>query len=100
MKHISAQTVSWCSIVLEGLFILFLYALLYANVQSIERMVGESREAHLPAIQDGQRTLLNLEYLRHSVALLRQAPNEEFLRGALTGIRALLAEVSFDRRVE
>lgn len=100
MKHISAQTVSWCSIVLEGLFILFLYALLYANVQSIERMVGESREAHLPAIQDGQRTLLNLEYLRHSVALLRQAPNEEFLRGALTGIRALLAEVSFDRRVD
>lgn len=99
MKHISARTVSWCSLALEGLFLVILYALLYANVQSIERMVGESREAHLPSIQEGQRTLLNLEYLRHGVTLLRQAPNEELLRGTLTGIRALLAELSFERRV-
>ena len=63
-------------------------------------MVGESREAHLPSIQEGQRTLLNLEYLRHSISLLRQAPNEEFLRSTMIGIRALLAEVVFDRRVD
>ena len=100
MKRFSARTVSWYSIVLEGLFIVVVYAFLYVNVQSIERMVGESREAHLPSIQEGQRTLLNLEYLRHSVSQLRQAPNEEYLRSTYTGIRALLAEISFDKRVD
>ena len=100
MKRFSARTVSWYSIVLEGLFIVVVYAFLYASVQSIERMVGESREAHLPSIQEGQRTLLNLEYLRHSVSQLRQAPNEEYLRSTYTGIRALLAEISFDKRVD
>lgn len=100
MKRFSARTVSWYSIVLEGLFIVVVYAFLYANVQSIERMVGESREAHLPSIQEGQRTLLNLEYLRHAVSQLRQAPNEEYLRSTFTGIRALLAEISFDQRVD
>ena len=53
MKRFSARTVSWYSIVLEGLFIVVVYAFLYVNVQSIERMVGESREAHLPSIQEG-----------------------------------------------
>lgn len=100
MKRFSARTVSWYSIVLEGLFIVVVYAFLYASVQSIERMVGESREAHLPSIQEGQRTLLNLEYLRHSVSQLRQAPNEEYLRSTYTGIRALLAEISFDKRMD
>ena len=100
MKRFSARTVSWYSIVLEGLFIVVVYAFLYVNVQSIERMVGESREAHLPSIQEGQRTLLNLEYLRHSVSQLRQAPNEEYLRSTYTGIRVLLAEISFDKRVD
>ena len=100
MRRFSAQTVGWYAIVLEVLFIVVLYVLLYANVQSIERMVGDSREAHLPSIQEGQRTLLNMEYLRHAVSLLRQAPNETGLYATAAGIRALLAEVSFDRRVD
>lgn len=100
MKRFSARTVSWCSIALEGIFIILLYSLLYANLQTIERMVGESREAYLPSIQEGQRTLLNLEYLRHSISLLSQAPDEESLRSVYTNIRALLAEIVFDKRVD